>query len=64
MDELAGLNEQGIPADVLPKVREWWRQQMQELAASHGPAFAKNREWLASYLNAEIRDRLQRRHLA
>lgn len=56
-----GLREEGIPPDVLPKAREWWARQMQQLARSHGSKWPEHRQWLADYLNEEVRERLAKR---
>lgn len=59
MSELAGLREEGIPPDLLPKVRQWWLLQMQQIALAHGASWPEHRDWIVDYLNAEVRDRLQ-----
>jgi hypothetical protein len=58
MNESVGLKEHDIPAELLPKVRQWWARQMQEIAAAHGANWPQHREWIADYLNAEVRERL------
>lgn len=59
MSELAGLKEDGIPADLLPKVQRWWDSQMQQIAFAHGASWPEHRDWIVDYLNAEVRERLQ-----
>jgi hypothetical protein len=51
-----GLREDGIPADLLPKVRQWWGRQMESIAKAHGAEWPKHRDWIADYLNAEVRE--------
>lgn len=55
-----GLREEGIPSDLLPKVRAWWDSQMNTIARAHGADWPKHREWIADYLNEEVRERLAR----
>lgn len=52
----SGLREDGIPADLLPKVRQWWSRQMESIAKAHGAEWPKHRDWIADYLNAEVRE--------
>lgn len=56
----SGLNETGIPADLLPKARAWFGREMARLEKAHGAAWENTRDWIADYLNAEIRERLQK----
>lgn len=55
------LNEAGIPADLLPKARDWFDKEMARLEPLHGAKWTDHREWLADYLNEEIRERVQLR---
>ena len=61
--DIQGLKEDGIPADLLPQTRAWWSRQMEQLAKAHGDRWPDHREWLADYLNADIRERLKARGL-
>jgi hypothetical protein len=61
VSECHDLKEADIPADLLPKVRAWWVKRMQEAERTHGAEWPKHREWLADYMNAEVRDRLRTR---
>ena len=53
------LNEQNIPPALLPKARAWFDRQIKHLEAKHGPQWPAHREWLASYLNEELREHLE-----
>lgn len=55
------LNEQNIPAELLPKARAWFDRQMQNLEQKHGAKWPEHREWLIEYLNADIRQHLVKR---
>lgn len=52
------LNEQDIPADLLPQARTWFARQMTQLEEAHGRKWPEHRAWLADYLNAELREHL------
>jgi len=59
--DTALLNESAIPADLLPKARAWFARQMAQCAASHGSRWPDHREWIADYLNAELREHVARK---
>jgi hypothetical protein len=56
---MASLNETGIPADLLPKARAWFAQEMSRLEKLHGDKWPDHREWLAGYVSEELRQRAQ-----
>ena len=39
-DQSNGLKEQGIPPQLLPKVRAWWDGQMADIASARGGSSA------------------------
>lgn len=53
----AGSN---IPPEHLPKARAWFERQMARCAAKHGDKWAEHREWIADYLNEELREHLEK----
>lgn len=55
------LKEDGIPADLLPKARAWFAQEMARLEKLHGAKWAEHSEWLADYVSAELRERARQR---
>jgi hypothetical protein len=58
-----GLREEDIPPPLLPKAMEWWNRQMASIAKAHGSEWPKHRDWIVDYLNAELREHLQKRGL-
>jgi len=63
MNQLDGLDESQIPPELLEQTRAWWVRRMQEAERSHGEAWPKHRDWLADYMNAEIREQVAKRGL-
>ncbi len=55
------LDEKPISPELLPKARAWFARQMARCAASHGSRWPEHREWLADYLNAELRQHLAKK---
>ena len=55
------LNESAIPPDLLPKARAWFQRRMDHYAAKHGAAWPDTREWIADYINEELREHLARK---
>lgn len=53
------LSEQNIPPALLSKARAWFDRQIKHLKLKHGPQWAAHRDWLASYLNEELREHLE-----
>jgi hypothetical protein len=58
---VTGLNEQRIPADLLPQARTWFAKEMRRLEKAHGEAWPNTRDWIADYLNAELAERVDAR---
>ena len=56
-----GLNENNVPTELLPKARAWFQRRMDYYAAKHGSAWADTREWIADYINEELREHLARK---
>jgi hypothetical protein len=56
-----GLNENNIPPELLPKARAWFQRRMDYYAAKHGTAWADTREWIADYINEELREHLAKK---
>lgn len=56
MNHLELLVETGIPANLLKRSRIWFSAQMARLEQKHGEKWQENRQWLADYLNAELRE--------
>ena len=54
-----GLNENNIPPEHLPKARAWFQRQMDRCAEKHGDKWPEHREWMADYLNEELREHLE-----
>lgn len=54
-----GLNETNIPPDLLPTARDWFQRQIDRAAAKHGDKWPEHREWIADYLNEELREHLE-----
>lgn len=54
-----GLNESNIPPEYLPKARDWFQRQMERCAEKHGASWPEHREWLADYINEELRQHLE-----
>lgn len=55
------LNESVIPPELLPKARAWFQRRMDYYAAKHGTAWANTREWIADYINEELREHLAKK---
>jgi len=55
------LNESAIPPELLPKARAWFQRRMDRYAAKHGAAWPDTREWIADYINEELREHLARK---
>ena len=55
------LNESNIPPEHLPKARAWFQRRMDYYAAKHGTAWADTREWIADYINEELREHLEKK---
>ena len=55
------LNESAIPPELLPKARAWFQRRMDYYAAKHGTAWADTREWIADYINEELREHLAKK---
>ncbi|TFI44773.1 hypothetical protein E4O93_16590 [Diaphorobacter sp. DS2] len=55
------LNESVIPPELLPKARAWFQRRMDYYAAKHGTAWADTREWIADYINEELREHLEKK---
>ena len=55
------LNESAIPPHLLPKARAWFQRRMDYYAAKHGTAWADTREWIADYINEELREHLAKK---
>ena len=55
------LNESNIPPEHLPKARAWFQRQMDRCAEKHGDKWPEHREWLADYLNEELREHLEKK---
>ena len=53
------LNESAIPPEHLPKARAWFQRQMDRCAEKHGDKWPEHREWMADYLNEELREHLE-----
>ena len=53
------LNESAIPPEHLPAARAWFQRQMERCAAKHGSNWPEHREWLAEYINEELREHLE-----
>ena len=53
------LNENAIPPEHLPKARAWFQRRMDYYAAKHGTAWPDTREWIADYINEELREHLE-----
>lgn len=56
----SGLNEHNIPPHLLPRARAWYARQIADLEEKHGPAWPNVREWLEDYVNAELREHLEK----
>ena len=56
-----GLNENNIPPELLPKARAWFQRRMDYYAAKHGSAWPDTREWIADYINEELREHLEKK---
>lgn len=54
------LDETGIPADLLPRARAWFTREVRKLERTHGEHWSANREWLVSYLRAELRELVEK----
>ena len=59
----SGLNEQNIPPHLLPKARAWYARQIADLEQKHGPGWPNVRGWLEDYVNAELREHLQKQEV-
>lgn len=46
------------PEEVLQRAEHWYRRQLELLERCHGSQWPKHREWIQSYLRAELRERL------
>jgi hypothetical protein len=57
------LNEQNIPAELLPQASAWFARQLAQLEKAHGPHWPAHRDWLVSYLNEELRERVANREV-
>ena len=57
------LNEQNIPPHLLPKARAWYARQIADLEQKHGPGWPNVREWLEDYVNAELREHLEKQEV-
>ena len=57
----SGLNESNIPPELLPKARAWFQRRMDYYAAKHGTAWPDTREWIADYINEELREHLEKK---
>ena len=55
------LNESVIPPELLPKARAWFQRRMDYYAAKHGTAWPDTREWIADYINEELREHLEKK---
>ncbi|MFZ2388452.1 MAG: hypothetical protein WAW69_11700 [Polaromonas sp.] len=55
-----GLNEANIPPHLLPRSRAWYARQIAHLEQVHGPSWPNVREWLEDYVNAELREHLEK----
>ena len=53
------LNESAIPPEHLPKARAWFQRQMDRCAEKHGDKWPDHREWMADYINEELREHLE-----
>ena len=53
------LNESNVPPEYLPKAREWFQHQMERCAEMHGTCWPEHREWVADYINEELRQHLE-----
>ena len=53
------LNESAIPPEHLPKARAWFQRHMDRCADKHGDKWPEHREWMADYLNEELREHLE-----
>ena len=49
------LIETGIPPELLGRSRAWFAAQMTRLQSVHGDDWLRVREWLADYLNTDLR---------
>jgi hypothetical protein len=58
------LNERDIPAELLPKARAWFAQEMARLEKLHGDKWPDHRDWLAEYVSEELRERAMHRTAA
>jgi hypothetical protein len=43
----------------LPKARAWFQRQMDRCAEKHGDKWPDHREWMADYINEELREHLE-----
>lgn len=62
VDTAAGpveLCEDGIPPEQLPLARAWFERQVQIIARQHGWHWPATKDWIADYLRAELRERVQ-----
>lgn len=57
------LKEQNIPPELLPQARTWFDRQMAQLEKAHGDKWPAHREWLADYLNEELREHVVKHQL-
>lgn len=53
------LDETGIPPELLPQARAWFANQVQIIARQHGWHWPATKDWIADYLRAELRERVQ-----
>ena len=45
-------------AEIKAAAQRWYERQIQRAALAHGQRWPANREWLESYLRAELKQRL------
>jgi hypothetical protein len=54
------LNESDIPKHMLVRSRNWFAAQVQRLEVIHGEQWEDHKEWIASYLNAEVKELVEK----
>ena len=57
------IDERNIPLYLLSRARVWYARQIADLEQKHGSAWPNVREWLDDYVNAELREHLQKKEV-
>ena len=50
------LDESEIPKHMLNRARIWFSAQVKRLETLHGDQWRDHKEWIADYLNAEVKE--------